>query len=210
MGSLVSFFSELNIFIIRRLHRLQVLLRGAVDALRIEARVVGGGVAVGSRRLQFAAERGEFVDEDGLHQRQQGCHLLIAQVVFLALLYLREVAEYQSLVDLVVAFAEEPFEQIPYHLPAVGRHFPFAVFHPSELFFQHFLLLADHVVVVEHPLVGAAHQAVALGFLNQKHVVVCDLSYALLECRVCAFHKVGSVKKTKMQRYVFIFIYEKN
>ena len=32
---------------------------------------------------------------------------------------------------------------------------------------QYFLLLADHVVVVENPLVGAAHQTLRLGLLNQ-------------------------------------------
>ena len=169
-------------------HHLQVLLRSLVEVLGVDLRLVGGRIMVGFLRLQLSAQVGQLMDKDGLHQRQQGHHLGIGQVVFLALLHLRQVAEQQGLVHMVVAPAQIALQQLPQHLEATFLHFPLSTFHRFQVHLQHLLLLANHIVVVQHPLVGAAHQPLALGLLDQQHIIVRNLLYTDAEYVIYTFH----------------------
>ena len=53
--------------------------------------------------LHLMAQVRQFLYQHGLHQRQQGAHLGIGQVIVVLRLVLRHVVEQQSLVNLIVA-----------------------------------------------------------------------------------------------------------
>ena len=143
---------------------------------------------VGVRSLQLAAEVGKLFDEYGLCEWQQRAHLGVGEVVFLAHLHLAEVAEEEVLVDMVVATPEVCLEEFPQRLDAAAGEPSFAAHHPFQLATQHFLLLANHIIVVEHPLVGAAHKALAFCLFHQQHVVARHLFDALPEYLVSILH----------------------
>ena len=152
--------------------------------------------------FQLAAEVGQFLDEDGFRQRQQRTYFGVAQVVLAFHLRLTQVAEKQTLLHLVVALPQVALQQLPQHLHSFALHSPLSTLYSFQLFLQHLLLLANHVVVVQHPLVGAAHKTLVPCFLHQQHIIACDLFYALFECLVSLFHRVYiNMQSAKIQTF---------
>ena len=72
-----------------------------------------------------------------------------------------------------------------------GLAFELAEILALQVDFQQFLLLADHVVVVEYPLVGSAYEALRFGLFDQEQVVIGDFLQAFLKVLICAFHNGG-------------------
>ena len=167
-------------------HHQQILLRGALQVLgRYPLR---GAVVERLPLLQLAAEARQLCNQHRLQQRQQRRHLRVGQVVFLLLLHLAQVAEQQCLVHSVVAAPQIALHQLPQHLHSSFLHPPFPPLHSPQLLPHHLLLLADHVVVVQHPFVRAAHQTLAPRLLDKQHIVPRHIPDALLENPVYTLH----------------------
>ena len=148
---------------VEEVHHCQVLLGGHVQLVHVGHGTVGGGVVIGIALFQLLAEFGQLLEQDTLHQWKQGAYFRVGQVILAVFLFLKQVVEKHTLVDLVMATCQELAEQ----RLKLFHPFAFEFFETPALQvdLQHFLLLADHVVVVQNPFVGASHEALRLGFL---------------------------------------------
>ena len=171
---------------VEEVHDHQVLPRRLVQVVHAGVALVGQHVVIGLCLFHLAAEARQFLDEHVLHQRQQGAHLGVCQIVFLFHLHLTQVAEQETLVNLVVALLQEAQQQLFQRRDAL--HADAAEFAALQVHLHHLLLLADHVIIVEHPFVGASHEPLALGLFDQKHIIPRYLSNTLFESSVSTLH----------------------
>ena len=171
---------------VEEVHHAEVLPRGIVELVHIGQGTVGGRVVVCVGVLQLLAQGSQLLDEDELHQRQQGADLWVREIVVVPFLLLGEVVEEHPFVGLIVVTGEEVVQQLFEMLHAFA--FDLSETLALEVDLQDLFLLADHVVVVEDPLVGASHEALRLSFFNKQQVVVSDGLDAFPELSVDAFH----------------------
>ena len=167
-------------------HHLQILLGGFLQTLH--TRLLRHLVVVGILFFQFDTEVAQGVYKFALHQRQQRIDLAIVEEVLLVCLHLCEVAEHKVLVHKVVAALQVGFQQVGQHFEALALNFPAAVLQSSQLLFHQLLLLADDVVVVQNPFVGAADCALVSSLLHKQHVIACDAFHTLFEYAVSTLH----------------------
>ena len=147
------------------IHHPQVVLSRLVQLLHIRRRLVGRGIVVGVAGGQRMAQVGQILQKHALHQRQQGAHLGVGEIVMLLHLHLREVAEQQRLVNLIMAFLHEALQHLLQLLHAPS--FELAERPAAKVHLQHLLLLAYHIIIVQHPFIRAAHKPLRLGLFHQ-------------------------------------------
>ena len=123
-----------------------------------------------------------------LEQWDEQAHFGIGEVVFAFGLHLAQVAYEQLFVQLVLPSLEKVVAQFSQHF--YTPHSNLAQCFTAEFSAHDFFLLADDVVVVEHPLVGAAHEVPFLRFFYQEQIVICDFFDAFLKTLVHLFHMV--------------------
>ena len=151
-------------------HHQQVVLGALVQFLHVGPAALGGREGVFARSLEVHAQGGQAAQQQHLGHRQQGAHLVVAPIVLAAGLHGAEGAQHALLVGLAVAALQVALHHLLQHGHAAVAHaFPTAA---AQCAAQFFLLLADHVEVVEHPLVGASHQPARFGLLHQQEVIV--------------------------------------
>ena len=163
-------------------HHHQVLLRRTPQILRIRQLLVRRRVVLCATSFQFPAQFRQPVYQHRLQQHRQRRHLRVAQVVLLAHLHPPQVAKQQLLVYRVVAPLHIPCHQLLQRCHTAALHAPRAPLYAPQLGPHHFFLLADHIVVVQDPLVCAAHRALTACLLDQQHIVARDVFHAAFEC----------------------------
>ena len=180
------------------IHHLQVLLGRPVQTLHV--RLLGHPVVMRTLALQLRTQLAQRPYKFQLHQWQQPIHLLVVQVVLLTRLHLRQVAEHQPLVHLPVAPLQVSLQQVLNQSQPLPLYLPATPLQALQLGLHHLLLLADDVVVVQHPLISAAHRALPLRLLHQQHVISRDTFHTVPEYLISALHnlkKYDVVQKCK-------------
>ena len=142
---------------VEEVHHHQVVLGGLVEFLHVGHRSVGGGVVVGVGGLKVGTETGQLLQQDVLHQWNQSAYLGVGEIVLAVFLGLLQIVEKHLFVDLIVVVRQEAAQHLLETLH--GLAFETTEVLALQIHFQHFFLLANHVVVVENPLIGAAYQA---------------------------------------------------